>query len=208
MEIENVRVMKSRLNVRMLESISLFSSSGKYPFEEFLRQRKPFDAAKNRLISCGGAKVYLNGTLGRVDFEFANDCAAWRAGAGIGKGLAMGAFGAAIFLATMLRAFEPGAPAAATMGVVGLLALVANVGCAAALFRYRGGDSNMRSVWLCSRNDGINNLAVLAAAGAVFVTASRWPDLLVGFGLALLELTTAWQSIRQATGELRQARPG
>ena len=132
----------------------------------------------------------------------------WRAGAGIGKGLAMGAFGAAIFLATMLRAFEPGAPAAATMGVVGLLALVANVGCAAALFRYRGGDSNMRSVWLCSRNDGINNLAVLAAAGAVFVTASRWPDLLVGFGLALLELTTAWQIIRQATGELRQARPG
>ena len=82
MEIENVRVMKSRLNVRMLESISLFSSSGKYPFEEFLGQRKPFDAAKNRLISCGGAKVYLNGTLGRVDFEFANDCAAWRAGAG------------------------------------------------------------------------------------------------------------------------------
>ena len=133
---------------------------------------------------------------------------AWRAGAGIGKGLAMGAFGAAVFLATMLRAFEPGAPAAATMGVVGLLALMANVGCAAALFRYRGRDSNMRSVWLCSRNDGINNLAVLVAAGAVFVTASRWPDLLVGFGLALLALTTAWQIIRQATGELRQAPPG
>ena len=130
----------------------------------------------------------------------------WRAGAGLGKGLAMGAFGAAILVVTMMRAFEPGAPEAAAMGAFGLLALVANVGCAVVLFRFRGGDSNMRSVWLCTRNDAVNNLAVLAAAGAVFITASRWPDLLVGFGLALLELTAAWQIIRQATGELREAR--
>ena len=93
------------------------------------------------------------------------------------------------------------------MGIVGALALVANVWVALTLYRYRHGDSNMRSVWLCTRNDAINNIAVLAAAAAVAVTSTGWPDLAVGFGIATLELWAAWQVIGQAVRELRGLAP-
>ena len=126
----------------------------------------------------------------------------WRATAGLVKGLVMAAFGAGVLVLTVYRAFHPGVPEAATMGVVGVLALVANVWVALTLYRYRHGDSNMRSVWLCTRNDAINNIAVLAAAAAVAVTSTAWPDLAVGFGIAALELWAAWQVIGQAVGEL------
>ena len=89
------------------------------------------------------------------------------------------------------------------MGVVAIIALVVNVWVAMMLYRYRQGDSNIRSVWLCTRNDAINNIAVLAAAVAVAATSTRWPDLAVGFGIAALELSAAWQIIRQAADELR-----
>ena len=71
------------------------------------------------------------------------------------------------------------APDAGVMGATALLALAANVGVAALLFRYRSGDSNMRSIWLCSRNDAFANVAVILAAGGVFASGSHWPDLLV-----------------------------
>lgn len=73
------------------------------------------------------------------------------------------------------------------------------------LMKYRDGDSNVRSVWLCSRNDAIGNLAVLLAAGMVFTTQSPWPDLIVAFALALLFLHSAWLILRQSLGELRQS---
>jgi Co/Zn/Cd efflux system component len=86
------------------------------------------------------------------------------------------------------------------------MALVANVTAAVLLFRHRAGDSNRQSVWLCSRNDAIANVAVIGAAGLVFLTQSHWPDLFVGFLMAALSLHSAWQIIRQATGELRSRR--
>ena len=132
----------------------------------------------------------------------------WRASAGLAKGLMMGAFGIAVLVWTGYRAFHPGLPEAATMGVVGALALVINVWVALILYRFRHGDSNMRSVWLCTRNDAINNLAVIAAAGGVAVTASRWPDLAVGIGIAALEISAAWIVIRQASAELRSHAKG
>ena len=89
-------------------------------------------------------------------------------------------------------------PDASVMGAMGVLALAVNVGVAVMLFRYRGGDSNMRSVWLCSRNDALANLAVILAASGVFITAAGWPDIVVAVVIALLSMTAAYQVARQA----------
>jgi Co/Zn/Cd efflux system component len=94
-------------------------------------------------------------------------------------------------------------PDAPTMGVIGLLALLANVGVAAMLFRYREGDANMRSVWLCTRNDAIGNAAVMVAALGVFGTGTLWPDIIVAAVMAALALSAAWLTVRAALAELR-----
>jgi Co/Zn/Cd efflux system component len=93
------------------------------------------------------------------------------------------------------------------MGGIGGLALAANLASAAILFWHRGDDLNMRSVWLCSRNDAIGNLAVLAAAGAVFATTAAWPDLLVGGIIAAFALGAGLSVARQALDELRTGSP-
>lgn len=126
----------------------------------------------------------------------------WRAGAALLKGGTMGLFGFWVAGATVWHALNPGLPGAPIMGGVGLAALTVNLACAALLFRHREGDSNMRSVWLCSRNDAIGNLAVMAAAGGVWATGSGWPDLAVGAVMASLALWSATQIVRQARGEL------
>jgi Co/Zn/Cd efflux system component len=131
---------------------------------------------------------------------------AWRAGAALLKGAAMAGFGVWVLAYSVWMAATGGVPEAPVMGLVGTLALAANVTGAALLYRHRSGDSNRRSVWLCSRNDAIANVAVIAAAGAVFATGSAWPDLAVGFFMAALSLHSAGQVIRQATGELRARR--
>lgn len=94
-------------------------------------------------------------------------------------------------------------PSVPTMGVVGACALFANGAVAALLFRYRGGDSNMRSVWLCTRNDVLGNVAVLLAAFGVFGTGSAWPDLIVAAIMSTLALTSAAHILRQSRAELR-----
>ena len=99
-------------------------------------------------------------------------------------------------------------PGALVMGSVGLAALAANVGSAVLLFRYRKGDSNMRSVWLCTRNDAIGNVAVMLAAGGVLATGTGWPDVAVAAVMATLALTACRHVLKQAVGELRQAAAG
>lgn len=89
------------------------------------------------------------------------------------------------------------------MSAVGILALVANASVALMLYRFRTGDSSMRSVWICSRNDAIGNLAVIAAAAGVFGTGTGWPDLIVAAIMAGLSISGGWQIVRQARGELR-----
>ncbi len=128
---------------------------------------------------------------------------AWRARAALLKGASMGLFGLWVLGSTLYHAIHPGEPGALTMGAVGLLALAANVGVALLLYRHRNGDSNRRSIWLCTRNDAIGNIAVVAAASGVFATGSAWPDLLVGAIMAGLALTAARRVIGQATVELR-----
>jgi Co/Zn/Cd efflux system component len=91
------------------------------------------------------------------------------------------------------------------MGAVGTAALLANTGVALLLYRYRGGDANMRSVWICSRNDAVGNVAVLLAAAGVFGTGTGWPDLIVAAIMAALGISGGWQIVRQAAAELRPA---
>lgn len=128
----------------------------------------------------------------------------WRARAALLKGGSLVILGVYVLVGSALAALNGSAPQPETMGIIGVLALVANVAVALLLFRFRTGDANMRSVWICSRNDAIGNIAVVAAAAGVFGTGTAWPDLIVAATLAFLGLSGGWQIIRQALGELRQ----
>jgi Co/Zn/Cd efflux system component len=129
----------------------------------------------------------------------------WRARAALLKGLSLGAMGLWVLGSTAYQLLVLGVPRAEVMGAIGLLAFAANVASVLLLLRYRDGDANVRSVWLCSRNDAIGNLAVVLAAGGVWSTATAWPDLVVAGIMAALFLWSAIGIIRQATGELRLA---
>ncbi|MES2102127.1 MAG: cation transporter [Pseudomonadota bacterium] len=128
---------------------------------------------------------------------------AWRARASLLKAASMAGFGIFVLGRALWSTLNGAPPLPLTMGAVALLALAVNVFVAWTLYRYRNGDSNMRSVWICSRNDAIGNIAVALAAAGVFGTGAAWPDLLVAAGMAALALTGAWSVMRQARGELR-----
>ena len=128
---------------------------------------------------------------------------AWRARAALVKGLSMGAFGLFVLGKTAWGAATGSVPEPITMGAIGALALAANVAVALMLYAWRDGDANMRSVWLCSRNDAIGNVAVMVAALGVFGTGSGWPDLAVAAVMATLALSAARSVVRQARAELR-----
>ena len=115
----------------------------------------------------------------------------WRAGSAMLKALSMLAFGLWVTGVTVWSLIAKGVPNPVVMGSVGTLALAVNVFCAALLYRFRGGDANMRSVWLCSRNDAISNIAVIVAASGVFASGSAWPDLLVAAVMATLALSSS-----------------
>ena len=127
-----------------------------------------------------------------------------RARASLFKALCMLVFGVGVLIAAIWHLLSGQVPDAPTMGLVGSLALLANVGVAALLYAYREGDSNMRSVWLCSRNDALGNIAVLLAALGVFGTGSAWPDLLVASLMAGLAVTSSYQVMRHARQELAE----
>ena len=118
------------------------------------------------------------------------------------KGLCMALFGIFV-IGRALWSIQNGlVPEPFTMGWIGLLALAVNVAVAAMLFAYRTGDANMRSVWLCSRNDAIGNIAVMLAGLAVWYFTSKWPDLIVAIGMGMLALSSAWQVLRHAKTEI------
>ena len=128
---------------------------------------------------------------------------AWRARAALAKGLALIGLGGWVMITAVLAALGGAAPEPELMGVIGALALAANTGVAIMLYRFRTGDANMRSVWICSRNDAIGNIAVMAAALGVFGTGTAWPDLIVAAILALLGISGGIQIVQQARRELR-----
>lgn len=129
----------------------------------------------------------------------------WRARAAFVKGATMFSFGLWVLGSTAWLAVGGMVPHAGIMGAVAVLALATNAGVALLLFRFRGGDANMRSVWICSRNDALGNIAVLAAAGLVFASGTFWPDFSVALVMALLALSGGGQVMMQAVGELRRA---
>src|SRR6478736_1752534 len=127
----------------------------------------------------------------------------YRATAALAKGATMGLFGLWVIGAVVWHAVHGTLPSAFTMGAVGFAALVANAASFGLLWAYRHGDANMRSAWICTRNDVLGNLAVLLAAAGVFGTGTGWPDIVVATIMSLLALQGAALVIRQAWGELR-----
>jgi Co/Zn/Cd efflux system component len=128
-----------------------------------------------------------------------------RAKATLLKAATMGAFGVWVLGRTGWGLWTGNLPDAITMGSVGLLALAANIAVAVMLYAYREGDSNMRGVWICSRNDALGNVAVVLAAIGVFGTSSGLPDLIVAAVMATLALSGAWQTWGYAQQDLKRA---
>jgi Co/Zn/Cd efflux system component len=130
----------------------------------------------------------------------------WRARAAVAKGSTLILFALWVLGSTIWHILYGILPSAEVMGVVGVMALLANGGVAVMLYRFRGGDANMRSVWVCSRNDAIGNLAVMLAAMGVFGTGTGWPDVTVAAIMGGLGLWGGGQIVLQATRELRIGR--
>lgn len=131
----------------------------------------------------------------------------WRSRAALVKGYTMAAYGIFVIGKTVFSLVSGTVPEPFTMGTVAVLALIANGGVAIMLYAYRDGDANMRSVWLCSRNDAIGNVAVMLAAVGVSSTGNNWPDLAVAAVMACLALSGGVSVIRQARKELIPAVP-
>lgn len=132
--------------------------------------------------------------------------AVWRARTALLKGASLLALALWVLGSTIWTAFHLGVPRPEVMGVVGVLALAANLASVLLLLRWQEGDANVRSAWLCSRNDAIGNVAVLVAAAGVWGSSTGWPDVAVAGGMALLFLNSAWQILARARQELVTAR--
>jgi Co/Zn/Cd efflux system component len=131
-----------------------------------------------------------------------------RACAALAKGISLFLMGLWVFGSTVYRVFYLGVPEAGVMGAVGFMALAANVASVLTLMRYKDGDANVRSVWLCSRNDAIGNVAVMVAALGVWGTATGWPDIVVASLMAGLFLSSSWQILQQGLREYRAGSVG
>jgi Co/Zn/Cd efflux system component len=140
-----------------------------------------------------------------ISLSVAGMAIVWRARAALVKGLTLLSLGLWVLGTTFWHAFTGALPAASVMGAVAILALATNGGVALMLYRFRRGDANMRSVWICSRNDAVGNIAVLLAAAGVFGTETSWPDLIVAGIMATLSISGGGQIVRHALAELRVA---
>lgn len=166
------------------------------------------ELADSRSLQADAIDFFADAANYAISLGVAGLALAWRARAALFKGMSLFALGIFVAGATALAAIQGSAPHAPTIGLIGVAALIANLAVAGLLYRWRDGDANMRSVWICTRNDAIANLAVLGAALGVFGTGSRWPDLAVAAIMASLSLTGGWKIIRLAMAEIRDdARP-
>ena len=162
-------------------------------------------AADSRALQADALDFLGDSANYAISLGVAGMAIAWRARAALAKAATMLGFGLWVLGSAIWGLFAGASPDAGTMGIVGFLALAVNLAVAAMLFRYRTGDANMRSVWICSRNDAIGNVAVLAAAVGVFGTGAAWPDLAVAGILASLAIWGSADVFAQARRELRTA---
>jgi len=130
--------------------------------------------------------------------------AKWKTGAAVLKGAIMAVFGVGVLIEVVYKTMARIVPNAETMGIIGTLVLLGNGICFLLLFRHRSDDLNMRSTWLCSRNDILANISVLAAAAAVKVFDASWPDILIGAGIAALFLRSAFTVLSESFAELQK----
>jgi cation diffusion facilitator family transporter len=133
--------------------------------------------------------------------------AAWKAKAALLKGAVMAVFGVGVLLEVIYKTISGILPSAETMGIIGTLVLLGNGTCFLLLYRHRSDDLNMRSTWLCSRNDIIANAGVLIAAFGVYVTESVWPDVLIGGAIAALFLKSAIAVLTESFIEFKRSKP-
>ena len=162
-------------------------------------------AADSRALQADALDFLGDSANYAISLGVAGMAIAWRARAALAKAATMLGFGLWVLGSAIWGLFAGASPDAGTMGIVGFLALAVNLAVAAMLFRYRTGDANMRSVWICSRNDAIGIVAVLAAAVGVFGTGAAWPDLAVAGILASLAIWGSADVFVQARRELRAA---
>ena len=162
-------------------------------------------AADSRALQADALDFFGDAANYAISLGVAGMALAWRARAALFKAATMFAFGIWVIGYAIYGLVAGSSPEPQTMGVIGTLAFMVNVAVALLLFRYREGDANMRSVWICSRNDAIGNLAVLAAAAGVFGTGQSWPDLLVAGIMAGLAIWGSIEVFSQALRELAHA---
>ena len=177
--------------------IALFVNSGMFAVEMAAGA-----AADSRALQADALDFLGDAANYAISLLVAGMALAWRARAALAKGLTLIGLGGWVMITAVLAALGGAAPEPELMGVIGALALAANTGVAIMLYRFRTGDANMRSVWICSRNDAVGNIAVMAAALGVFGTGTAWPDLIVAAILALLGISGGIQIFQQARREL------
>ena len=170
----------------------------------FLAEITAGEIADSRSLQADALDFFGDSANYAISLGVAGLMLAWRARAALVKGITLVGLGAYVMVGALLAAVGSASPQPEIMGAVGTAALAANVGVALMLYRFREGDANMRSVWICSRNDAIANIAVVAAALGVFGTGTAWPDLIVAGVMAALGIWGGLQIIAQARAELLQ----
>jgi len=158
----------------------------------------------SQALKADALDFFQDGVTYAISFWVIGKAQSIRATAALFKGLTLLAMGLWVAGSTAYQFMYVGVPHAETMGVIGFLALVANLASVLLLVAYKDGDANVRSVWLCSRNDAIGNVGVMIAALGVWGTATGWPDLVVAAIMAGLFLSSAWQVLNQSIRELKQ----
>nr|WP_295372045.1 cation transporter [uncultured Sphingosinicella sp.] len=169
----------------------------------FLVEMAAGAAADSRALYADALDFFSDAANYAISLGVAGLALVWRARAALFKGATLLVLGLWVILACLWAIRVGSMPEALPMGVVGILALAANVFVALMLYRFRTGDANMQSVWICSRNDAIGNIAVVAAAIGVFGTGTAWPDIIVAATMAALGISGGWSILRLARTELR-----
>ena len=174
----------------------------------FLVELAAGELADSRSLQADALDFFSDGANYAISLGVAGLAIVWRARAALVKGITLAILGFYVMATAGLAVFQGASPQPAVMGGVGVAALIANVAVALMLYRFREGDANMRSVWICSRNDAIANIAVVAAAVGVFGTGTAWPDLFVAAIIATLSITGGVKIIGLAWSELALSKPG
>lgn len=168
----------------------------------FLAELAAGEIADSRSLQADALDFFGDAANYAISLGVAGLALSWRAKASLVKGATLAALGAYVMIGALVSAFIGASPEPRIMGAVGIAALIANVGVALMLYRFRDGDSNMQSVWICSRNDAIANIAVVAAAFGVFGTGTAWPDLIVAAIMATIGISGGIKIMRLALAEL------